>query len=270
VLTRYPEDETIECECEGLPPKPSVAAIDNCDESPILVESEESEAGTCADQYKIYRSWTATDSSDNTVHHEQTITVQDTVPPNFVTPMPDLVIDCSLPLPDATKVVVMDDCDDDVEVAYPTFVSPAPGACKDSEQTLVWVATDNCGNVAEATQKWTVEDTNPPIITAHDVCYLGTGAHVLDVEALFSVSDQCTDDATITRTGPIVCNSTAPVDCNLPIVGAGIDLGELAADNTYSFRADFTDSCGETGHAYVNVWLPPSAEEAAIRGMSCL
>jgi hypothetical protein len=247
-----------------------VAAIDNCDESPILSEDERSEAGTCADQYKIYRWWTAEDASGNSVHHEQTITVQDTVKPNFVTPMPDLVMDCALPLPDPEKVVVVDDCDDDVEVNYPTFSSPVEGGCMTSSQTLTWTATDNCGNVAQATQQWSVEDNNPPIITAHDVCFIGGATYELDLNTLFSVSDQCTEDLSIVRTGAFACNGTA-TDCNGSIqANEAVDLSALAADNTYSYRAEFTDDCGLSSVAYATVWLPANAEEAAIRGQSCL
>ena len=77
VLGNVPADTTIIC--GALPPAaPIVIATDNCDPNVNIVFNETSTntAPTCADDYVITRTWTATDACGNSSVGEQVITVE--------------------------------------------------------------------------------------------------------------------------------------------------------------------------------------------------
>ena len=96
-----PADYT--AECSDAMPMDDATATDNCGEVTIDVVSETT-AGSCAGEYTITRTFTATDDCGNSSSATQTITVQDTTAPEFTSVPADYTVECSdaMPMDDAT------------------------------------------------------------------------------------------------------------------------------------------------------------------------
>lgn len=85
VLTNVPADVTVEC--DAVPPVGFVGATDQCDRNPTVTFSETSTqtaSGKSHANYKVVRTWTATDACGNASTGQQTITVTDTTAPTIV------------------------------------------------------------------------------------------------------------------------------------------------------------------------------------------
>ncbi|MCK4606732.1 MAG: hypothetical protein KAU35_05485 [candidate division Zixibacteria bacterium] len=85
--TACPDDISIECDAE-VPAPVDMTATDNCDPAPVVTFKE----STVGDV--ITRTWTATDASGNNTVCEQTITIEDTAPPQFVEECPADLAGC--------------------------------------------------------------------------------------------------------------------------------------------------------------------------------
>jgi hypothetical protein len=182
VLTRYPEDTTIECDCDELTSVPTVDAVDNCDlGGDEVVYNPSSAPGTCKHEYTLTRSWSATDSCGNVEDWDQEVEVVDSEPPLFCDEFCDddwagygNDISCD-ELPEVVDPLVKDDCDTepDVEKTVPVLIEPYNINCaSDKKYTHQWTAMDLCGNVASCDREIIVTDTSPPHCTNCDkFCY---------------------------------------------------------------------------------------------------
>jgi len=102
---------TVECD-QDLPGIPDVTASDLCDTDVSVTFNESTEAGSCPQEYTLYRTWEATDDCGNTVTFTQTITVTDNTAPTFnQSPLPeDITVSCSdVPMPEILDGT--DNCD---------------------------------------------------------------------------------------------------------------------------------------------------------------
>jgi len=161
-----PSDTTVDCGDSTDPADTGEAtATDDCSGVASITYSDSIAAGSCAGNYVITRTWTATDSCGNASSCVQTITVQDTTPP---------VISCPNDIEDV--VTAAGECSASVNVGTATAtddcsgVQSILGVRSDSlpltdpypvgTTTITWTATDNCGNVSETcTQTITVKGT---------------------------------------------------------------------------------------------------------------
>ena len=157
--TTLPENITVEC--SSIPAQEELDATDNCGNANVEVIDDRSN-GSCANNYTITRTYTATDECGLTNTHIQTITVQDTTPPVFVqTTLPPLVliVECDA-VPDPEELSATDTCgfatvavEDDIEL----------GACPNNYRIIrTWTATDACNLTTTHTQIITVQDTKAP------------------------------------------------------------------------------------------------------------
>ncbi|MEL6864001.1 MAG: proprotein convertase P-domain-containing protein, partial [Bacteroidota bacterium] len=159
-LMGAPGNLNLSCD-EAIPPIATVTAMDNCDPNPLVFPFEETLAGDCPEEFRIIRTWTATDRCGNINTATQIISVVDDEPPVLMNIPDDITAECV----DVSNPVVtaMDNCDVDVTV---TVMEISGGPCDgDTPRILVWTATDNCGNSMTASQVITLEDTTPPVIT---------------------------------------------------------------------------------------------------------
>ncbi|SFZ91470.1 gliding motility-associated C-terminal domain-containing protein [Flaviramulus basaltis] len=68
--------DNIDVECTNIPPATEVTATDNCSRNTLNVAfTETREDGSCAGNYKLIRTWTATDDCNNSASKSQTINV---------------------------------------------------------------------------------------------------------------------------------------------------------------------------------------------------
>lgn len=135
-------------------------------QAPIASATESITPGACAGSFTITRTWSLTDECE-TVSCDQTITVDDTIPP-ALTPPANVVLECGQGLdtsPTATgEATATDTCDPSPVVTFADeFVQ---GACPGHVTVLrLWTATDSCGNVNQTVQTIDVDDTTPPSLT---------------------------------------------------------------------------------------------------------
>ena len=171
-----PPDVTIECSDSQSPTNP-VVGMPTLNDSTNCLPVNATYADTitmgtnCPVDHlfeTIARTWTLTDSCNNTSTCVQLIFVTDTNAPAFVKHPGDIDLHCnpaSIPTGDLSLVAAVDDC------SPPTITSSfsdAVGGCTHI-RTITYTATDSCGNSSSVTQKitWTV-DTTPPTITCPD------------------------------------------------------------------------------------------------------
>src|SRR5258705_13913382 len=61
----------------------TLTATDNCDANPTVTPSESRTNGNCPSNYKLLRTWAASDACGNTSGKSQTVTVIDTTAPGL-------------------------------------------------------------------------------------------------------------------------------------------------------------------------------------------
>ena len=158
VETTLPQDITIEC--NAIPAAETLTANDNCGTATVTVNDIRTN-GSCANNYIITRTWTATDECGLTKTHIQKITVQDTTPPTFVETLPptNLVVECDA-VPTAQILTATDICGSATVTVNDVRTN---GNCPNN-YTLArtWTATDECGLKTSHTQIIVVRDTKAP------------------------------------------------------------------------------------------------------------
>jgi len=140
------------------------SAFDNCNGDDKITISH-SDSVTPSDSVcptTIYRTWTATDCSGNTISGIQTITINETGPvfQGYWTPFDTIdKVECENCAKIPT-IKAIDTCGRDVPV---TVVVTKSGTCP-TILTLTYTATDSCGRQAVLVLYIKVLDTTPPVI----------------------------------------------------------------------------------------------------------
>ncbi|WP_196886051.1 gliding motility-associated C-terminal domain-containing protein [Aureivirga sp. CE67] len=150
-----PEDITVSC--ENIPEVPIVEALDSCSEVVIDFNETSNEVSECV--YTLTRVWTATDVCGNSSEHIQTVTVEDTLAPEFSSDLPeDITVSCEN-IPEVPTLEVSDSCSE-VVIDFSETTNEVSSCI--FTVARVWTVTDVCGNSLEHTQIITVEDTLSP------------------------------------------------------------------------------------------------------------
>jgi hypothetical protein len=159
-----PPDTLVQCFKDV--PEPDISAViasDICCSTPTVAwEGDDYDISEVCPLI-ITRTYSATDSCENKAWDIQLITVNDTTPPTITCPPAILVCPGRVPEPDISAVTATDNCDS-VTVTWEGDVSDG-NTCP---ETIIrtYRATDLCKNTAECTQIITVNDEDPPWITA--------------------------------------------------------------------------------------------------------
>ena len=155
-ILNVPADYTTECS-DGLV-LDLAEAFDLCGPTSVGVEVE-TIFGDAIGNYTLIRTFTATDDAGNSTSASQTITVQDTTAPEFISVPEDAVVECSEDLP-YSEPSTSDACGT-VELTYSDEVIPGNAA---GNYTVIrtFTATDDAGNSSSATQTFNVVDTTAP------------------------------------------------------------------------------------------------------------
>jgi len=202
-------------------------ASDNCDAEVIPTYEDQLIPTSCPQTYTVLRTWTATDSCDNTVSCVQTIEVIDEDAPEIECP-DDVTLDCTedpdeLPIP-----VAIDNCSSDVVVTRSDeFLG---GDCPSGMELEViirtYTAVDDCGNTSFHSQKITiVDETAPSIECPQDEIVSCDQYPQMPVDPI--VSDNCDTDVTVTWN-----DETTPGECD----------HEMTVARTWTA----TDDCGNS------------------------
>ncbi|MCK7555212.1 hypothetical protein MKQ70_09430 [Chitinophaga sedimenti] len=107
-----PRDTTVNC--DAIPVQPTLTATDNCSAPANLIVTMNQQrvdiAGACDNNYRLLRTWTATDECGNFTTALQIVTVQDTTKPVFTTPIPaDVTVNCGA-VPTQPDLAASDNC----------------------------------------------------------------------------------------------------------------------------------------------------------------
>ncbi|MEZ4949328.1 MAG: SdrD B-like domain-containing protein [Saprospiraceae bacterium] len=221
VLTGVSPRVIVNC-IDSIPPIPVVTADDNCTPFVQVQFEEEDRGGDCFTGRTIVRTWTATDNCGNTTSESQQITLIDNQPPILIGVPADEVVNCTNSIPTPPNVTVSDNCSNPV-LQYSEV--DLGGDCT-SGRTFIrtWTATDGCGNQTTATQRITLIDDQPPVLTG--------------VPADITIS--CNDSL------PSVANVIATDNCGTPglTYNEQITGTDCATGITYTRTWTATDDCG--------------------------
>ena len=251
-------DRTVECsDFTGLTNAQSLlpAATDNCLGVVNVVKTPGVFVPSvgCTQAGTITNTFVATDVCGNyTGAYTQVITIVDTTPPTWNTPVGSLnaLVDCDDPTALDEARAYEPEAND---LCYTTggFVltkiegSFVPGGCGNAgTYTNSWTTKDACGNTSLAfIQTITVVDTKKPTwgltapLALNRSLECGDAAGLTAAQALFPVAtDNC--DGTVTN---IVKTTVSTVP------------GSCAQDVTYTYSWTVTDDCGNTSQAYTQV-----------------
>ena len=250
VFDFVPADYTAECD-ETLT-YDNATASDNCSGVTITVAVDTIVAeGACPNTWVIKRKFTAKDNCDNARDSVQTITVEDTTPPELLLP-PAQEFECSDEML-LLEPVVNDNCDDAPTVETTTEI--IEGSCTgDYQIKRTFVATDCAGNQSEAQVHIThVYDTTAPEFTSVPADYTAecSDAHPLDDA---TASDNCgvvtvTVDAdtvfTCANSYVVTRTFTAADDCDNETQAVQVITIEDTTDPVLTIPADYTAECDE-------------------------
>ena len=156
-MVTAPADVTVECDMVPVPGTPTVT--DMCDMNPIIVFTTNTVSGSCANEYVITRTWTATDACGNVASDDQVITVQDNTFPTITGTLPtDVTVECDA-IPTApvagTDIVGADNCGlASFDYLQNSTQGIDPDMCSfyNYALTRTWTAVDLCGNTTIHTQ----------------------------------------------------------------------------------------------------------------------
>lgn len=175
-ISGIPSDFTASC-TDPLTP-PVVTATDICDKNPQVSIHSVIIGDSTACEYKIIRTWTATDKCGNSTSQSMTITVKDVTAP-VITPknpmlagIPNggtLTVECNqVQVMDENDVIVTDDCDKNPVVRFDEYGLRKGNCPVDGYLFLLncrWTATDKCGNTSIYEFTLKVIDTQAPVIS---------------------------------------------------------------------------------------------------------
>ena len=220
-LIGVPSDITVEC--DAIPTVPIVTASDNCDEEVNVLFTENETGGSCQDR-RIIRTWTAMDDCGNTVSLSQRITVDDNIAPVLSGVPNNETIECSNLIPTAPDVTATDNCDESVIVILNETITG--NTCDEQQIIRTWTATDDCGNVASATQTIILTDDTAPAF----------------VDAPADITVEC--DAV---PQPLILSATDDCDNNLTVDFSANEIEGDCKDNYTIIRTwSVSDNCGNT------------------------
>ena len=131
----------------------TVIPADDCRDKVTIEYTETTAILSCADNYTISRTWTATDGCGESSVYTQLITVEDNVAPS-ISGVPDDVTVTPSTIPSLPIISVNDNCAANPIITY--SVDSIPSGCQYVIQRI-WEAEDNCSNISRDTQNIFVE-----------------------------------------------------------------------------------------------------------------
>ena len=167
----------------------------------VEVASITNDAPTVFSFGKTEVTWTATDTSGNSITDIQVISVVDTTPPTLTAPKNVIVEATSI----SENIVNIGSANAVDIIQVESLSNDAPNVFQLGDTIITWTAIDQDGNSATATQKISVVDTTAPTITPPaNIMVDATALETPITVGLASVSDIIDLEPTITNDAPSV------------------------------------------------------------------
>ncbi|WP_296682684.1 gliding motility-associated C-terminal domain-containing protein [Flavobacterium sp.] len=255
-------------------------ATDNCDadlSNIVKVAGTFVASATCANAGTYTNTWTVTDACGNVSEtFKQTITIQDTTVPDIATKATDIIVECDGQgnqnaianwLANNGGAIAFDNCS---EIIWTNNFNSIANDCS-TAVTVVFTATDTCGNSASTSATFSVQDNTPPVVpVAPTTITVGCAS---DIPAMIPLTarDNCSGNITVEGTNSIelgdcentytinrtwtftdACNNISStsqiihvIDTTPPTIAPLPELSTIACPNTPVFtQAIATDECG--------------------------
>jgi len=166
VIAALPAPSIIDC--PAVPVFAQATASDECGSEFALAYLDVIINGQCAGNYSVTRIWTARDGCGNVSHASQTINVQDITAPVITCPA-NITVNND-PGMDGANVIVpqpgyFEACGSVILSNSFNLTDNASGYYPVGTTSVVWTATDDCGNSSSCTMTITVIDNEGPVIT---------------------------------------------------------------------------------------------------------
>ena len=250
VISQLPAASTINCPAQ--PVFAEANAVDACGSAFTLTSADVTTPGSCAGNYSVTRTWTATDACGNIATSSQTINVQDITAPTITAEAQNLTVQCdgsgntgaiTAWLDNHAGAIATDACSD---VTWTNNFNALSSDCS-AAVTVIFTATDGCGNASTTSATFTVQDTTAPVAP----------------EAPAAANVVCASDV------PANISLTATDNCAGTITVQGVDTTvQGACPNSFVTTRTwtFTDACGNSSNVSqtinVNDTVAPVAPEA--------
>jgi len=203
IISGTPESETVQC--NNVPSAPSLIAMDACGPNTLTFQEIRND-GITDDDYRLIRTWSASDECGNGVEHLQTIHVEDTEDPVLGGVDEDITVACN-EIPPPCVVTVADNCDASLDVTYEQVTENT--GCEDEYNLIrTWSAEDQIGNTVMQSQTISVGDQTLPKFT-------GLPPATLTVECsdipnfVVDATDKCDPNIVVTFTETKSTNPTS-------------------------------------------------------------
>jgi hypothetical protein len=255
-LVGVPLNTTVDCSSIPAPANPTT--MDNCDTAPTITYNQIRTNGNCLHNYTLTRTWTATDSCNNSAIQSQVITVQDIINP----------IALCKPITKnlgSTGIVTIlgsevDNGSNDACSEVSLSISPSTFNCTNIGNNIVTLnVRDACLNLATCTTTITVNDNTPPVIT----CPTNSSIQLAPIQCnakldyAVTATDNCS--ATITQLSGLPSGSFFPIGSTIQTFRAIDGSGNSA---TCSFTVQVLEFVPVNSslicHNQVNVSIEPA------------
>ena len=256
----------VSCASE-IPTAPHLFAEDNCydlSNLPVVTLKEDTTNKLCANNFKLTRTWTATDACGNTTTVSQIFVVLDVSRPVFqgVEPLP-VMVSCEKEIPAAPTQTATDNCGGGNVTITLSETKTNVQCANRFTLTRKWLASDACGNTATRTQTITVSDLEPPKVTAISVdnAVLWPPNHKMrDVTINYTATDNCgvTAKLEVSSSDPISGGSDGDQSPDWEVVDEHhVRLRAEKANNGqaryYDIKITVTDGCNASFDTTITV-----------------
>lgn len=231
-------------------------AIDDCEGEIVITYSDAIVYGDCRYELVLTRTWTATNSCDETVSATQEIQVNDLTIPVLTAPV-DITISCvanTSPV-NTGMATAIDNCDPEPVVFVEGDAILEQSCTNQLEIVRTFVSMDACGNTSSCTQRITVQDTiNPEFFVPTNSMLNRLNS---DGSTLFYLSDIGMMEQLNTLNESSIQGSDQCDDQIIPDFSVSSSFADNCAEDGYAERRIYswylTDACGNTAEVHYTV-----------------
>ncbi len=182
---QLPTDLTVSC--NDVPPPAILTAADNYGIATITFNEVRND-GSCPNSYSLTRTWTATDACGLSISHMQTLTVIDTIPPEFTTENKDFCVAL------ITNGII-DEAASDLAAERPEWYLLKNGDIAMDITNL----SDNCTSVSDLLIRWKIDFADDTSLTGNgqfssygsDIRFPGAPNNNITHHITWWITDQC-------------------------------------------------------------------------------